>query len=47
MLRKKGKWMPIMNKANLPSQTLYGQMKEAEVLGKVILQNLEGLGYGE
>ena len=39
--------MPIMNKVNLPSQTLCSQMKEAEVLDKTIRQNLEGLGYGE
>lgn len=27
--------------------TQVAQMKEAEVLDKVIRQNLEGLGYGE
>jgi type I restriction enzyme M protein len=29
------------------SQTLYGQMKEAEVLDNTIRQNLEVVGYGE
>lgn len=39
--------IPFEEKMRELSQTLYGQMKEAEVLDKAIRQNLEVLGYGE
>jgi len=38
--------IPFAVKMRELSQTLYGQMKEAEVLDKAIRQNLEVLGYG-
>jgi len=39
--------IPFEVKMKNLSQTLYGQMKEAEELDKTIRQNLEVLGYGE
>lgn len=39
--------IPFEEKMRELSQTLYGQMKEAEELDKTIRQNLEVLGYGE
>jgi type I restriction enzyme M protein len=39
--------VPFEDKMSELSQTLYGQMKEAEVLDNTIRQNLEVLGYGE
>ena len=38
--------IPFEEKMQELSQTLHGQMKEAEVLDKTIRQNLEALGYG-
>jgi type I restriction enzyme M protein len=39
--------IPFEDKMCELSQTLYGQMKEAEALDNTIRQNLEVLGYGE
>ena len=39
--------VPFEDKMSELSQTLYGQMKEAELLDKIIRLNLEALGYGE
>ncbi|MGV0033964.1 MAG: N-6 DNA methylase [Candidatus Azotimanducaceae bacterium WSBS_2022_MAG_OTU7] len=38
---------PFEDKMRELSQTLYGQMKEAEALDEAIRQNLKVLGYGE
>ncbi len=39
--------VPFEDKMRELSQTLYGQMKEAEALDEAIRQNLKVLGYGE